>query len=172
MRTCIATLLFACMPLSGCGTAPIAPPIGPPAVRLSIALSATDGSAAKPISVTAVARNVGGRTVYHDLGCGCDGIEFGVIGPDGRPVVYTDPCLPMPLCPCGPVALPPGTTLERSLQFAGDVYQRPAANDPGNSCVHEYAGPGDYTVVVRYQFSVDGKFETREQRATFHWSTS
>ena len=62
-------------------------------------------------------------------------------------------------------------TLEESLRFAGDVYRRPGVNDPGGPCVHEYAGPGDYTVVVRYQFSVDGEYGTREQRASFHWSS-
>jgi hypothetical protein len=170
MRARIAIVSLACMLVPGCGAIPVRPVLDPPNVRLSLALSAGDGSPRKPIIATAVARNAGRETVYHYLGCGCDGIALGLLGPDGAWVTLTDPCEPFPLCPCGPAPLAPGTALKRSLWFAGDAYRRPAADDPGGPCVRMDAPPGDYTVVARYGFTWNGKHGLREQRATFHWS--
>jgi hypothetical protein len=169
MRAAIATLFLATVLLPGCRTELFRPAVRPVDVRLSIELSSPDGSAASPISLTAVVRNAGAWTVYHTSGCGCSGIGFELQGPD-ETALYADPCVVGPLCPCGPEALPPGATLVSSLHFAGDVFRRPRPEEPGSGCTRENARSGEYTIIVRYWFSVKGENKRLEQRATLHWS--
>ena len=170
MRTTTAAVLLASALALGCRSEPFRPTTQPVDIRLDLELGSPDGSPTNPIHLVATVRNVGKMMVYHITGCGCPAIGFGLLGPDGAPVCYFNPCLAGPMCPCGEQALQPETSLQSLFHFAGDVYVAPPSASIGGECTPVEALPGEYTVVVRFCYSVDGEQRVLERRATFHWS--
>jgi hypothetical protein len=169
----MATLLILGWLAAGCGTQPTRPATGD--VGLDLQLSSADGSPTHPIVATAMVSNGSSRSVYFYIGCGCPGIGFQILGPDGEPIGLMDPCALQPLCPCGPTSLEPDSTFGRSLLFAGALYRVVSLPGTPLECAQDSARSGDYVVIARYAYSDSTRgavSKTVERRASFHWSGS
>jgi len=135
---------------------------------ISLLVSPTVGGPISPVVADVRITNVGNTRVWHCAGCGCDGVELTVLGPDGNMVWLRDPRAVGPACPPLVVPLEPGRDVAGRLVFTGTLFIGDQATVPSPM----YPAPaGTYTVVARfgYMTSVPGESIPLERRATFTW---
>ena len=141
---------------------------GTPVLSLSVQSS---GGPAQPVSIETRAVNGSGLEAWHCQGCGCgNGTSVTVLGPgpEGTPVLLTDPREAVALCPDTMVPWSADGVVENKAQFTGTLYR----TDASFFSPATYEAPaGTYTVVAEFSYASvqDGPFNKIEQRATFEW---
>ena len=139
LSVAVSLLLGIACSCLACGNA--SEPLPEPVITLELLVEPESEGRVK---AHAVVTNAGSLPVYYYYGCGC-GVYIGVHDAEGTPLRLS--CGPDPLCPCDEVELPPGKTLEASLEFRGET------------CVGEAFGelkpvpPGEYEIVASFSYS-------------------
>jgi len=151
---------------SGCGEEPTRPVTH---VALTVTVTPDAGGPSMPISMRALATNLGNTRVLYCSGCGCGyGVGVRVLGPDGSDVALHDPSAPLPDCPDNSnTPLEPGKTLEGGDRFTGVLYRPDSRTYPSPTYA---APPGTYTVIASFGYRVPpGQWVDLTRRTTFIW---
>jgi hypothetical protein len=180
-RTAFTSSVLLGFLLAGCGSEPSrpAPVAGVPVIDLELEVSSTDGSAASPITVKAIATNRGTAQAFTASlprvpYCSCDGFTIDVLGPDGTPMVLY-PCGAASICLCVGEVVEPGASAQHSQIFTGTTY-RVLSTSP--ECKEEAAPSGDYVAVARYTYYAarmgdapdPSSRRVLERRVAIHWN--